>query len=106
MFFSLNAAQNAGGLVVKTKNGSGASWDQNLFIKRVAPMGYQNIAEAYSPHFIYDPIAETPETLSYWYPQVSGSEDIKPIKDSDVLVEGITDFGLPYRGVIKAIDKD
>ncbi len=106
MFISLSAAQNAGALVIKTKEGeSGKSWDHDLFIKRVTPKGYQDVAEAYEPHFIYDPIEDTPTVKSYWYPQVSGLEEIKATPNSDIVVEGITDFGLPYRGIIKALKK-
>ena len=102
MFLSNYASANAGAIAITTKNGSGISWDHNLFIKRVAPLGYQNLAEAYRPHFVYDPIEKVPTVTSFWYPRINRLEEIKSLNDADIVVEGITELGLPYRGVIKA----
>ncbi len=102
MVISSSAAQVAGALVLTTKDGSKlTSWDNELFIRRVTPLGYQKAAEAYKPHFEYDPVDETTIT-SYWYPKVAGLEDFTPLENSDTLIEGITEKGLPYRGIIPA----
>ncbi len=106
MVISGTAAQGAGALVCTTKDGSSiTSWDHDLFIRRITPLGYQKAAEAYKPHFEYDPVDES-TTVSYWYPKVTGLDDFTPLENSDTLIEGITEKGLPYRGIIPAKKKD
>ncbi len=105
LIISMSAADNGGALVVTTKDGSDLTdWDQDLFLKRVTPLGYQDEAEAYKPHFTYDPIDETTQT-SYWYPQVHNLDDFIPLENSTTVIEGITETGLPYMGKIKSKKK-
>ena len=107
MVISLIAAQEGGALVMTTKDGSKlSSWDHNLFIKRVTPLGYQKEAEAYEPHFTYDPTSETPVQNSYWYPSIHDIDNIPKIVNTETIVEGITDRGLPYYGVLKSVDNE
>lgn len=107
MVISQSAALGAGALVMKTKDGSKlSSWDHDLFIKQVTPLGYQKEAEAYEPHFTYDPTQESPTVTSYWYPQVSNVEELPSVHNSYIVIEGITDKGLPYFGTIKPFKQE
>lgn len=106
MVISLNASQNAGALVMKTKDGSKlSSWDHNLFIKRVTPKGYQDAAEAYQPHFTYDATQETVPT-SYWYPSEKGINNLPVIENAKTVVEGITYNGQPFFGIVHPAKKE
>ncbi len=93
---SSTAALNAGALVITTKDGSKApNIDQEVFVKAIRPLGYQKATEFYKPHFEYDPVGTEYVISSVWYPAYNGIDTLPSIENADVIIEGISNDGLP-----------
>ncbi len=96
LIISNSAAMGAGALVMTTKDGSKIKdWDKDLFVKCVTPKGYQKVAESYKPHFEYDPVGTEYVISSAWYPAYNGVDSLPSIENSEIVVDGITNEGLP-----------
>lgn len=102
MVISKEAAMRGGALVITTKDGSKIKeWDHDLFVKTFSPLGYQNIPEAYAPHYIYDLTSDDGTINAVWMPSVSNIENnIPDLTESFLEIEGIAEGYVPV--VIRA----
>ncbi len=96
MIISFSAVHGGGALVVTTKQGNKLKeWDADLFIKTISPLGYQNKAEAYKPHFVYDVTSDENKYIAAWLPRISSIEEVPVQEDCVLEIEGLTEDFMP-----------
>lgn len=96
MIISSSATYNGGALVITTKDGSKIrDWDDDLFVRVIKPLGYQDAQESYQPHFIYDLTMDDNTFIAAWYPKVHDANSITHQKDTYIEMEGIANGFIP-----------
>ncbi len=98
LIISSTAANGAGALVITTKKGfeDKKTTDQNIFIQTIMPKGYQDAAETFDNHFIYDATSGNDKGIIHgWYPVVTAPDSIRFPADHTIVVEGISEDNHP-----------
>lgn len=93
LIISSTAANGAGALVITTKKGfeDKKTNSQNIFIQTVMPKGYQDAAESFDNHFIYETTSHGDEEIVHgWYPFVTNPDTIHYPQDHSIIIEGIS----------------
>lgn len=92
LVISRPAAQNGGALVMKTKTGAAYDKDpSDVFVHIARPLGYQNLAEVYEPHFVYDGVGfDDGNKISMWYPKVTDVAGLELPRGATVVVNGLS----------------
>ncbi len=89
---SRTAAQSGGALVMRTKTGVQNGKDpSDVFVHTVRPLGYQNLAEVYEPHFVYDGIGfDDDNRVMMWYPRLTDVAGIELPRGATLVVNGLS----------------
>lgn len=70
-------------------------WDKDLFIRPIKPLGHQKAAEAYEPHYVYDPTGSEGAYRAAWFPVVSDIESVGIPENCEAVVEGLAGDSTP-----------